>query len=169
MDFLVLGGILFGILYIIFYWCIKEVLKFLKRKKRPITATQFKSVDGHIVKSKGELIIDTYLSLLNIKHEYEDIIAIDGHSLKYDWFLPESNIYMEYWGLNTKEYLKRKTQKIDLYRNGKLKLISIEEEMFSDISSNLRKALGLDSDVEHKAILVKHCPNCGFKLDNRFN
>lgn len=139
-----------------------------KAKYLPQRATTFKCLDGHIVKSKGELIIDNHLHRLGLEHEYENTIRIRGNPLKYDWYLPESEIYIEYWGYFGKDYMKRKEKKLKLYQKGKLKLISIEDIMLKDIYSNiendLAKYIKLDKHLHPK----KHCPGCGMELDDRF-
>ena len=88
--------------------------------------------------------------------------------LKYDWYLPEIDVYIEYWGYFGKDYMKRKEEKLDLYRKGKLKLISIEDIMLQDIYSNLEIELAKYIRLNEKTAVKKHCPNCGFKLDKRF-
>ncbi|MEI6879933.1 MAG: hypothetical protein WCK82_01220 [Bacteroidota bacterium] len=56
--------------------------------------------DGHIVRSKSELIIDLYLCYKNIKHEYDKKIYHEGiQILMADFFLPELNLYLEFWGM----------------------------------------------------------------------
>ncbi len=139
-----------------------------KKKFLPQRATSFKCLDGHIVKSKGELIIDNHLYRLGLAHEYENTIRVKGDPIKYDWYLPKYDVYIEYWGYYGKEYMKRKVEKLGLYRKGKLKLISIEDIMLKDIYSNLigelTKIIKLDKSSNSKI----HCPNCGKVLDNRF-
>ena len=85
--------------------------------------------------------------------------------LKYDWYLPKDKIYIEYWGFYGKNYMKRKEEKLRLYRKGKLKLISIEDIMLKDIYSNLEKEL---NRFIKKDAIKRHCTNCGIELDKRF-
>ncbi len=163
----VLGGIIFVICFILFYWFVKKLTKSLKKKYIPKIATSFKCLDGHIVRSKGELIIDNHLHRLGIEHEYEKTIRIRGMPLKYDWYLPKFKIYIEYWGYYGKNYMKRKEEKLRLYRKGKLKLISIEDIMLKDIYTNLEKELNRFIKKDKIVSDKKHCPNCGMELDNR--
>ena len=60
--------------------------------------------------------------------------------------------------------MKRKEEKLRLYRKGKLKLISIEDIMLKDIYTNLESELNrfIKTDT-----IKRHCPNCGIELDNR--
>ena len=163
--YFLLGGFVFIILFIILYYVIKKLKKLFRKKYIPETASTFKCVDGHIVRSKAELIIDNYLYNHSIKHEYEKKIKVHGNSILYDWYLPDYDVYIEYWGFFGKDYMKRKEEKIRLYRKGKLTLISIEDIMFKDIYENLGKLLEQDIKLKN---LRKHCPNCGIVLDDRF-
>jgi len=163
--FFILGGIIFVICFVIIYWIIQKILKSLKKKYQPKKATSFKCLDGHVVRSKGELIIDNHLHRLGIDHEYENTIRLRGKPIKYDWYLPNFKIYIEYWGYYGKNYMKRKEEKLSLYRKGKLALISIEDIMLKDIYSNLEKEL---NRYIKKDLIKRHCPNCGIELDKRF-
>ncbi|MHA2181968.1 MAG: hypothetical protein ACXAAH_11135 [Promethearchaeota archaeon] len=125
-----MGGIIFVICFIFAYWVLRRIFQLYKKKYLPKIATSFKCIDGHIVRSRGELVIDNHLHRMGIKHKYENTIRIRGKPLKYDWYLPRYDIYIEYWGYFGKDYMKRKEEKLNLYRKGKLKLISIEDIMF---------------------------------------
>ena len=160
-----MGGIIFVVSFVIAYWIIRKILKIIQKKYIPKIATSFKCLDGHVVRSKGELIIDNHLHRLGIDHEYENTIRIRGLPLKYDWYLPKDKIYVEYWGYYGKNYMKRKEEKLSLYRKGKLELISIEDIMLKDIYTNLEKEL---NRFLNKDTIKRHCPNCGIELDERF-
>ena len=167
-TFFILGGIIFVTCFIVIYWAVTKVRKFYKKKYQPQRATSFKCFDGHIVRSKGELIIDNQLHHLGIKHEYENTIRIRGKPLKYDWYLPDYKAYIEYWGYYGKYYMKRKAEKLQMYRKGNLKLISIEDIILKDIYSNLEKELSKIIKIKKLNREKKHCPNCGIELDKRF-
>ena len=119
--YFILGGIVFVLCFAVIYWLIVKILKFYKKKYLPQRATSFKCLDDHIVKSKGELIIDNHLYRLGLEHEYESTIKVRGHPIKYDWYLPKYDVYIEYWGYFGKDYMKRKAEKLVLYRKGKKK------------------------------------------------
>jgi len=140
-----------------------------KNKSRKIS--RFRCLDGHLVRSKGELIIDNYFFFLGIKHIYEKVIFLRGNKIKCDWFLPEYNVYVEYWGYSGKRYLKRKNEKLKLYQKEKMRLISIENSMFFDIYTNLNGLL--KKYIKKKANSLWnsskiYCHNCGKELDERF-
>jgi len=94
---------------------------------------------------------------------------VRGNPIKYDWYLPKEDVYIEYWGFYGKVYEKRKAEKLNLYRKGKLNLISIENEMFSDIYPKLEKELKKKNvNIKETIISKRHCPSCGLELDKRF-
>jgi len=82
-------------------------------------------LDGHLVRSRGEWMIDAALQYLGIAHEYEPHLQIDGRLIHPDFGLG-SGIYLEYWGLNTKSYRKSKDLKKEHFARGNIKLISVE-------------------------------------------
>ncbi|TFG06177.1 MAG: hypothetical protein EU539_08345 [Promethearchaeota archaeon] len=165
LFFFIIGGVFFVFFYIFFFYLIKKLKKILKKKYLPETASSFKCLDGHVVRSKAELIIDNFLYNNGIKHVYENTIKIKGSSIKYDWYLPDHDIYIEYWGYFGKEYMKRKEEKIRLYKKGNLCLVSIEDIMFKDLYHHLKELLKKDIEFMDSK---KHCPNCGILLDERF-
>lgn len=112
---------------------------------------KFTCTDGHIVKSKSEMIIDNWLFDHNIPHAYEKKLPIDNdekHDLHPDFCLPgygedTDDIYIEYWGYNEKniEYTKSKNYKMKIYKNLKVTVICLEEKDIMDISASLSRKL----------------------------
>ncbi len=87
--------------------------------------------DGHYVRSYSEMLIDNWLYNSKIVHAYEKSVFMvsepDAVVLS-DFYIPEGNVYIEFWGLNDDQnYLERKEKKIKLYEGNKLNLISLEE------------------------------------------
>lgn len=83
--------------------------------------------DGHVVKSKSEVLIDDYLFDHGIPHAYEKAVSIDAneaHDLLPDFFLPKfgskhEDIYIEHWGFdegNNPRYFESKKYKIEQYK-----------------------------------------------------
>jgi hypothetical protein len=82
--------------------------------------------DGHRVRSCPELLIDNFLYENGISHEVEKIFDFKNKQYKCDFYLPELDLYIEYWGIyHSEPYLKRKELKISLYKKLNLKLFSI--------------------------------------------
>lgn len=107
--------------------------------------------DGHIVKSKAEMIIDNWLFTQNIPHAYEKALPIDAdarHDLHPDFCLPgyeddKDDIYIEFWGYNEKniEYTKSKNYKMEKYKEQKVTVICLAENDMKDINSSLTRKL----------------------------
>lgn len=112
---------------------------------------KFICTDGHIVKSKSEMIIDNWLFDHNIPHAYEKKLPIDAdenHDLHPDFCLPgygsdKDDIYIEYWGYNEKniEYTKSKNYKLKIYKELKVTVICLEEKDIMDINASLSRKL----------------------------
>ncbi|MBD3226985.1 MAG: helicase IV [Candidatus Lokiarchaeota archaeon] len=149
LTFVILIISLCIIIYIIY-----RALNWGKKSKR-LKAKTYKCLDRHVVKSRAELIIDNLLTLYGIKHIYERTIHINGKALRYDFYLPDFDIYLEYWGLFDKKYLKRKKQKIHLYKKKNLNLVSIEDIDLKDIYKILPKKLSKYTNLE-KISAAKH-------------
>jgi hypothetical protein len=103
-------------------------------------ASIIRTVDGHIVKSAGESIIDDILYNNKICHCYEkDVyeLGTDERSIKSDWFIPvygNKGIYVEYWGMDSEEYKRNKDEKKKLYKDYGIPLIQIEKDDTKDVS-----------------------------------
>lgn len=96
--------------------------------------------DGHLVRSNPEKMIDDWLSKQVIFHYYEKRLPFPG--IHYcDFFLPQAEVYIEYWGLDSDDYLVRKQEKLKLYSEFDMNLISIEENDLRDIDHFLQEKL----------------------------
>ena len=109
------------------------VLKYLKNWniKRRKGAYGFSGLlsckDSHKVRSYPELIIDNFLHENGINHEVEKSFDFNNKKYKCDFYLPDLNLFIEYWGIyHNENYLKRKEIKLILYKKLKLNLLSIE-------------------------------------------
>lgn len=97
-----------------------------------------RTADGHYVKSNPESIIDDILYDLRIVHCYEKKVPInaDEQTITSDWFIPvldgRHGIYVEYWGMNTAEYLENKQRKRKAYKDHDIPLIEIEKDDYND-------------------------------------
>jgi len=99
-----------------------------------------RTIDGHIVQSIGEQIIDDILYNNQICHCYEkDVFELgsDQRAVKADWFIPvtgNKGVYVEYWGMDTDDYNKNKAIKKKLYIDHEIPLIQIEKDDTKDVS-----------------------------------
>ena len=75
---------------------------------------------------------------LRIVHCYTKkvIINSDEPTIEADWFIPvidgRRDIYIEYWGMNSKEYLENKERKRKAYKKHAIPLIEIEKDDYKD-------------------------------------
>jgi hypothetical protein len=128
--------------------------------------SKYKCIDGHIVRSLSELLIDNYLHQNGIMHKFEDYIKKGSSKhYKYDWFLPDSKIYVEFFGYSGRYYYNTRKEKEKFYKSNNLKLISINPEELGDLNNSMIQKLGKHGK---KQINEKYCPNCGSMLDTRF-
>lgn len=84
-------------------------------KKQKIKQTRYKSDSGYTVKSRAELIIANWLFYRGIDFIYEKKTPTKERVIS-DFYLTQSDIYIEFWGLETPQYLRRKSKKIKIYK-----------------------------------------------------
>ena len=81
----------------------------------------FKCNDGDYVRSKAEREIDNFFFSNRIWHIYEYRYE---HPTTKEWaapdfYLPDYNLFIEYFGLDTPEYIEKREHKIKMYRSDK--------------------------------------------------
>lgn len=114
------------------------------RKKYP---AEYRTKDGHYVRSKAELTIDDSLYLWGIAHAYEKKLPNTEKVVYSDFHIPSGNerpkaVYIEYWGLeNDEKYNKRKLEKIEIYNQLGLNLIQLNDADIKNIEDSLQKYL----------------------------
>ena len=99
----------------------------------------FRADDGHFVRSKAELIIDNWLHRHRIVHEYER--KIPGQYMICDFYLPDHDVYLEFWGGGMPGYDERKSEKAKLYQELDLKLVSLEDADIGQLEYRLTRKL----------------------------
>ena len=93
------------------------------RKRFP---TDTRTDDGHYVRSLSEKIIADWLFGKKIRYEYERKAPI-SEDLYSDFYLPDGDVWIEFWGLNEEKYLERKRKKQNLYRKYNYNLVELEQ------------------------------------------
>jgi hypothetical protein len=97
--------------------------------------------DGHMVRSRGEMLIDNYLYVAGLAHAYERRLPIEEECYC-DFYLPKGNVYIEFWGLEEdKDYVDRKKIKLELYKKYNLNLIELKNEHISNLDDHLPRML----------------------------
>lgn len=105
-----------------------------------------RTIDGHYVRSKAEMLIDNWLYQYGLIHAYERKLPID-EDVYCDFYIPSGNgrpqaVYIEFWGLeNDAKYTERKKKKIGIYEREGLSLIQLTDEDIQNIDDILAKKL----------------------------
>ena len=101
---------------------------------------KYRTLDGHFVRSRGEVMIDDWLYSNKIAHEYEKRLPL-SETVYCDFFLPDFSLYIEYWGLDSEEYNIRKEEKKLLYEKYKFNLLEITNDDIFDLDRSIRSKL----------------------------
>jgi len=89
-------------------------------------AKRLRTVDAVAVQSMGEKRIGDWLAAHHIAYRYDERIRLAGDlAIRPDFYLPEFDVYVEYWGMNTPEYVGNMRKKQFLYQRDRKKLISL--------------------------------------------
>ena len=108
------------------------------REKFPAT---LRTKDGHMVRSRAEVIIDNALYDYKLAHAYERKLPIE-EDLYSDFFIPTENVYIEFWGKeDDPKYAERKKVKIEIYKKYDFKLIELNDSDISNLDDHLPKKL----------------------------
>jgi hypothetical protein len=105
-----------------------------------------RTIDGHYVRSKAEMLIDNWLYQYGLIHAYERKLPIE-EDVYCDFYIPSGNgrpqaVYIEFWGLeNDAKYSERKKRKIEIYRREGLSLIELTDSDLQNIDDILAKKL----------------------------
>lgn len=99
-----------------------------KRFERDVEAAKrLRTTDGTAVQSQGERRIADYLSARKIEYVYDERYRIaDDVAIRPDFYLPEFDLYIEYWGMDTHDYQAHRQEKLFLYQRAGKKLISLD-------------------------------------------
>ncbi|MBM3853329.1 MAG: HEAT repeat domain-containing protein [Verrucomicrobia bacterium] len=99
---------------------------------------------GTLVQSSGERLIADWLAAHNIAFRYDERFRIlSGHAVRPDFYLPELDLYIEYWGMDTADYKIGMLKKQQLYQQEGKRLVSIYPDDKPRLDSILRAKLTL--------------------------
>jgi len=98
--------------------------------------------DGTVVQSEGERRIADCLDAHGLAYRYDAKFRIIGEfQIRPDFYLPELDVYIEYWGLDTPQYKMSMYKKQALYQQEGKKLISLYPKDLPDLDSLLTTKL----------------------------
>lgn len=99
---------------------------------------------GTLVQSDGERLIADWLAAHSIAYRYDERYRIlGGHAIRPDFYLPELDIYIEYWGMDTADYKIGMLKKQQLYQQEGKRLISIYPQDRPRLDAVLRAKVAL--------------------------
>jgi len=109
------------------------------RKKYP---ANYRTTDGHWVRSRSEALIDDWLYNHDVIHAYEKKLPTIEDDIISDFYIPKGNVYIEYWGMiNDPIYNKRKTKKLETYRRDKFELVELTDKELENLDDILTRRL----------------------------
>lgn len=124
-------------------YCFDEV--FLERRNFETKVELQKNIrakDGTWVQSDGERLICDALDSAGIRYRYDERFRIlDGYAIRPDFYLPELDVYIEYWGMDTADYKIGMLKKQQLYQQQGKRLISLYPDDKPHIKQTLLEKL----------------------------
>jgi len=137
--------VLVGICLLVIGGAISHFLGEYRFKKKVSEGLKIKTQRGDSVQSHGEKIIANHLFQNNIRYVYDIPMRLSFFQYKKirpDFFLPELDIYIEYWGMKGDPNYDRKTEwKTSLYTKYNKKLISLYSYQKDQIPSILDREI----------------------------
>lgn len=119
--------------------CFDEV--FLDRRNFEMQVEINKTIearDGTLVQSKGERSIAEWLTTHGLAYRYvSKYRIISEFQIRPDFYLPELDVYIEYWGMNTPQYKMSMYKKQLLYQQEGKRLISVYPKDLPSLTSLL--------------------------------
>lgn len=105
-------------------------------------AKRLRTVDEVAVQSRGERRIGNWLAAKGIAYRYDErMVVAGGLRIRPDFYLPEFDLYIEYWGMDTPEYVANMRRKQVLYQREGKKLISLGYRDFDRLELLLEEKL----------------------------
>lgn len=100
--------------------------------------------DGTVVQSKGERRIAEWLAAHGLAYRYDaKYRIISEFQIRPDFYLPELDVYIEYWGMDTPQYKMSMYKKQMLYQQEGKRLISVYPKDLSTLDNMLPSKLRL--------------------------
>jgi hypothetical protein len=125
--------------------CFDEI--FLERRNFETQVELNKTItagDGTVVQSDGERRIADWLTAHGLMYRYDAKYRIIGEfQIRPDFYLPELDVYIEYWGMDTPQYKVSMYKKQMLYQQEGKRLISIYPQDLPHLNAVLSAKLRL--------------------------
>lgn len=118
---------------------------FIERRNFDMKVQNHKTIltaDRTVVQSQGERRIAEWLAAHGVAYRYDDKFQIiQGFAVRPDFYLPASDLYIEYWGLDTTDYKIGMLLKQKLYQQEGKKLLSLYPADLPELNRKLAAAL----------------------------
>jgi hypothetical protein len=107
----------------------------------------WRTQDGHFVRSKAEVIIDDFLYHYGLVHTYEKKLPVIGDDMICDFYIPPGTgrpqaVYIEFWGMEKDpKYQERMKAKIAVYEKYQLRLIQLTDADLQNLDDVLTRKL----------------------------
>jgi hypothetical protein len=96
------------------------------------------------VQSHGERRIAEWLSAHGLRYRYDAKFRIIGEfQIRPDFYLPEVDVYVEYWGMDTPQYKMSMYKKQMLYQQEGKRLVSVYPQDLPQLDQLLKSKLSL--------------------------
>lgn len=114
------------------------------------------TADGALVQSRGEKAIADWLTRHGIAYRYDDRLRIlEGRQVRPDFYLPELDVYIEYWGMDTLDYQIGMLIKKQMYQHAGKRLISLYPKDIPSLDALLpRKVAMFGVQVQAPTVLA---------------
>ena len=136
------------------------------------------TITGQSVRSRSEKMIADYLTRDSIAYQYEatamtnDWFIFKSKISRPDFFLPQYNLVVEYWGLVDSpdarlqaEYIHTMKWKMAQYRKNNIRFVSIYPSNMSNLDYYFRRkfraTMGFDLPIKREA---QTCPTCHIRV-----
>ncbi len=108
---------------------------------RDVFPANLRCQDGHLVRSRAEMLIDNWLYMEGIAHAYERKLPVE-EEMYCDFYIPSGKVYIEFWGMeNDPKYMKRKKTKLEIYNKYDFNLIELTDSDIENLDDSLPKLL----------------------------
>ena len=100
-----------------------------------------RTTDGHLVRSRAEMLIDNWLYMQQIIHAVERKLPIE-EDVYCDFYLPTGKVYIEYWGMEKDpRYAARMQEKKAIYQRYNLNLVELTDNDIMNLDDVLPRLL----------------------------
>jgi len=104
--------------------------------------TNYRTQDGHRVRSRAEAMIDDYLYRNGIAHAYERRLPGIDEDVLSDFYILKGNVFIEYWGMvENEQYAERKKSKLEIYAKEGFNLIELYDRDIQSLDDTLPRKL----------------------------